>query len=57
MKQKVEAVRLRPWLRSEIVSALEGAGFVECKSFGGISMEKFAPGTSKDLVVLARRAG
>jgi len=56
VQQRVESVRLRPWLRSEIVAALEGSGFVGCKSFGGISLERFVPSTSKDLVVLARRA-
>jgi glycine/sarcosine N-methyltransferase len=54
-KQRVASVRIRPWLRSEILTALKGAGFAGWKSFGGISMERFASGISKDLVVTARR--
>ena len=54
-EEKLETIRLRPVLRDELVEVLEHAGFDEIKVFGGISMEPFDAGTSKDLVVLARK--
>ena len=55
VRQTLRAVRLRPWVRSEIKAALARAGFVKPRFFGSMSMEKFVPGASTDLVVLARR--
>jgi glycine/sarcosine N-methyltransferase len=50
-----ESVRLRPVFRRELLPILGRAGFDDIKTFGGITMEEFDPGMSKDLVVLARR--
>jgi glycine/sarcosine N-methyltransferase len=55
VEQRLQSVRLRPWLHDEILSALARTGFIQARTFGGISMERFSPRTSKDLVVLARR--
>jgi glycine/sarcosine N-methyltransferase len=48
-----ESVRLRPVLAEELLPLLRGAGFDSIRTFGGISMEEFDPGASKDLVILA----
>ena len=48
------AVSLLPLRRSDLLTALESAGFADVQAFGGISMSAFVPKTSKDLVVLAR---
>jgi SAM-dependent methyltransferase len=51
----VESVRLRPVLREEFLPLLHEAGFDSVRAYGGIAMEEFVPGASKDLVVLATR--
>lgn len=55
--QKFQSVKLRPWLRAELVTLLKENGFGDVKSYGGISMEEFHPESSKDLVLLARKSG
>lgn len=50
-------VELRPLYRDEAVQLLEEAGFGSISTYGGISLDRFDPRTSKDLVVLARAAG
>ncbi len=55
VEQKLKTIRLRPLLRSELLSRLQDAGFAEMQSFGGISMKPFEPSDSRDLVILARK--
>jgi SAM-dependent methyltransferase len=55
LKQKIETIRLRPVLRTDLVDLLSGLGFEEISVFGGITMEPFDPMTSKDLVILAKK--
>jgi glycine/sarcosine N-methyltransferase len=55
VEEKVETIRLRPVLRDEFVKVLQQSGFEDIEVFGGISMEPYDAGTSKDLVVRARR--
>ncbi len=50
-------VELRPLYKGEVVQSLEEAGFASVSTYGGISLGKFDPRTSKDLVVLAKAAG
>jgi SAM-dependent methyltransferase len=49
----IETIKLLPWMRGDVLSAVAGAGFAEPRVYGGISMEPFDPGVSKDLVILA----
>ena len=53
--QNHRTVRLLPLLRRDLVKALEAAGFIGIRIFGGISMNDYIEGSSKDLVVLAQR--
>ncbi|MBM4160496.1 MAG: class I SAM-dependent methyltransferase [Ignavibacteria bacterium] len=55
VKQKLNTVRLRPLLRSELLSRLQDAGFFEIQFFGSISMKPFERKQSRDLVILARK--
>jgi 2-polyprenyl-3-methyl-5-hydroxy-6-metoxy-1,4-benzoquinol methylase len=57
VEQQFQSTTLRPWRETELRSLLQETGFDEIKSYGGISMEEFHPGTSKDLVILARKSG
>jgi SAM-dependent methyltransferase len=52
--QDLKSVPLKGWRSIEMVRALEGAGFQNIETFGGISKEPFRPKTSSDLVMLAR---
>jgi len=53
--QHHRTIRLLPLLQRDLVAALESAAFTDVQVFGGISMNEFVPGDSKDLVILARR--
>jgi glycine/sarcosine N-methyltransferase len=55
MDETVRSVRLRPILQHAFLKQLEDAGFTELKTFGGISMDSFTPGESRDLVILAQK--
>jgi 2-polyprenyl-3-methyl-5-hydroxy-6-metoxy-1,4-benzoquinol methylase len=57
LTHSLHSTLLRPIQRSHLVAALRGAGYSEIETFGGISMEEFVPGASKDLVVHALRRG
>jgi SAM-dependent methyltransferase len=48
-----ESVDLYPLVETEVVAALNAAGFARIETFGGLSMEPYDAGVSKDLVVLA----
>lgn len=52
--QNHRTIRILPLLRHDLVTALGSAGFVNIQEFGGISMNKYAEGSSKDLVLLAQ---
>jgi hypothetical protein len=56
-RHRLESVRLHPLRHKMLVDALSGAGFVDIRPYGGISLEEFRPGESKDLVLTARRPG
>jgi glycine/sarcosine N-methyltransferase len=51
----LESVDLRPLLVQDLVPALKETGFPDVRTYGGITLEDFIPGSSKDLVVLARK--
>jgi glycine/sarcosine N-methyltransferase len=53
--QEVEGVDLYPLLETELVAVLRETGYEEIRMFGGISMEPYDAGASKDLVVLAQK--
>jgi len=53
--QNHRTIRLLPLLQRDVVAALTSAAFTDVQMFGGISMNEFVPGNSKDLVILARR--
>ncbi len=53
----LSSVRLRPVLQRELFGLLDDVGLSEHRAFGGIAMEEYNPQKSKDLVVLARKAG
>lgn len=55
MSHSLNSVLLRPILREELLQMLEEAGFIDIKTYGGITMEEFDTCLSRDLVVLARR--
>jgi glycine/sarcosine N-methyltransferase len=48
-----ESVDLNPIVDDELVTTLHAAGFGEVQLFGGVNMEPYVPGSSRDLVVLA----
>jgi ubiquinone/menaquinone biosynthesis C-methylase UbiE len=48
----VESVDLNPVLDDELVTAAHAAGFGQVRLFGGVNMEAYVPGTSRDLVIL-----
>jgi SAM-dependent methyltransferase len=52
----VQSVNLRPVLSTEFVALLGETGFDDVQTFGSVAMEGYDPATSRDLVVLARRA-
>ncbi len=52
---EIDSIALRPVMSAELIDVLVQAGFENIKLFGGISMEGFAPSSSRDLVVLAER--
>ncbi|MBI5472794.1 MAG: class I SAM-dependent methyltransferase [Ignavibacteriae bacterium] len=49
------SIPLRPIRSTEIASLLRQAGFAQVSIYGGISLEKYSPETSKDIFVVARR--
>ena len=51
---EVVSVDLYPFLETEFVTVLGAAGFTGVQMYGGISMEPYDAGTSKDLIVIAR---
>ena len=54
--QDVDATRLRPIFRDEMVLELREAGFDEIDLYGGYDRSAFDPDTSGDLLVVARLA-
>ncbi len=55
-EKQLRTIRLRPIVSAELLPLLTEFGFVEIKTYGGITMEEFRPLESKDLVILARKA-
>jgi glycine/sarcosine N-methyltransferase len=53
--QEVHSTRLRPLLQSELLSALQEAGFTSLKTYGSLGGEPFDPATSGNLVIKASR--
>ncbi len=53
----LSSIRLRPVLQRELFGLLDDVGLSEHRAFGGIAMEEYNPLKSKDLVVLAKKAG
>lgn len=49
------SVRIRPLLRDDVTAALARTGFRDVQVYGSLRLERFAAGTSPDLVVTARR--
>ncbi|MEX2116907.1 MAG: class I SAM-dependent methyltransferase [Bacteroidota bacterium] len=54
IKERLRKVSLFPLKKSDLVDALESAGFSDIQTFGGISLDPFHAETSKDLVISAR---
>jgi len=57
IRPRLSSIELRPVLRAELEELLASAGFGDRKVSGDITMKKFNPATSSDLVVLAVRDG
>jgi SAM-dependent methyltransferase len=55
--QRVEATRLHPWQRAELVAAAVDVGFGDIVVYGDMGGAPFEPATSPNLVVVARRGG
>ncbi len=53
--QQVEATELRPLLYAELLDAMAGAGFGEVTCYGDMAGAPFAPETSGNLIVTAKR--
>jgi glycine/sarcosine N-methyltransferase len=56
-QQQVTLTHLRPILQTEFTQLLEKAGFEEITIYGDLTGTAFDPGTSGNLVVIARRKG
>jgi SAM-dependent methyltransferase len=54
--ERSREVLLRGWRRSEVEAALSAAGIVPERALGGFDGSPFDPETSRDLVLVARRA-
>jgi len=54
-RQTLTTTQLRPLLQAELLEALAGAGFTQLASYGSLGGEPFDPGSSGNLVVVARR--
>lgn len=50
-----DSVLIRPLLFREVALALKETGFGEIQRFGGLNLTRYDPGSSPDLVVIARR--
>ncbi len=55
IEHTLNSISLRPWRQSEINTFLTRCGFYDVKSFGSISLNDYNPGSSKDLVIVARK--
>jgi 2-polyprenyl-3-methyl-5-hydroxy-6-metoxy-1,4-benzoquinol methylase len=53
--EQLRTIRLRPIVSAELLPLLTESGFVDIKTYGGITMEEFRPLEAKDLVILARK--
>ncbi len=53
--QSHRSVRLRPILRDDLLSVLSEAGFTDAKTYRSIALDPFEPGSSRDLVVIAKK--
>jgi glycine/sarcosine N-methyltransferase len=56
VEEQTQSVDLRPVLSTELATLLEEVGFEGVRLFGSVAMEEYDAATSKDLVLLARRA-
>jgi len=52
---RLDATELRPIFRDDLAAALEMAGFQQVDFYGNYSPSPFEPGTSSDLIAVARR--
>jgi len=55
-EERAQTVELRPVTSTELTVLLAEVHFDEIHKFGSVAMEDFDPATSRDLVILARRA-
>jgi SAM-dependent methyltransferase len=53
MDHRLDTVTLRPWKGGELAAALHEAGFVRTQEYGGMAMEPYHGGESRDLVAVA----
>jgi hypothetical protein len=54
--QQIHSTRLLPLLREDLVATLGSTGFVEIETFGSLDGSPFAPSSSGNLVITARKA-
>ena len=54
-RQRVDATRLYPWRREQLVAALAEAGFDEIECYGDMAGGAFDEASSGNLVLTARR--
>jgi glycine/sarcosine N-methyltransferase len=55
VEERMQTIRLRPVLHTELMTLLKRVGFVDIELFGGITLLPFDAANSKDLVVLASK--
>jgi SAM-dependent methyltransferase len=55
-QQRISSTRLYPLKRDVLIGLLEDSGFSDIACFGSMSGEDFLPGSSENLVVVARKA-
>ena len=55
LKHDMNSILLRPVMKGDITNLLAESGFADIKTYGGITLEEFDPGASRDLVILARK--
>jgi glycine/sarcosine N-methyltransferase len=56
-EDRTQSVDLHPVMSADLTALLAETGFEDVRTYGSVAMEEYDPASSRDLVVLARRAG
>lgn len=54
VEERHSSVQLKPWTSQDLMRHTSAAGFRNVTAYGSIALDRFKPGSSKDLVIIAR---